>query len=109
MNKEIIKLENCLKSMRKCLKIPKVENCICFSDTFKVLNSEVCELFSKINRLSDVESAGKLLSLKKEVEEILKNISKGNKECLGCNPCIASVVFKAYPNTLNNLYTNNKL
>ena len=48
MNKEIIKLENCLKSMRKCLKIPKVENCICFSDAFKVLSAEVNELFKKI-------------------------------------------------------------
>ncbi len=109
MDKEIIKLENCLKDMKRCLKIPRVENCVCFSDAFKVLNSEVDELFSKIDRLPDAEFMEKLLSLKKEIEEIKKIISKDDKECLGCNPCIASVVFKAYPDGLNNLYLDNEL
>jgi len=109
MNKEIVRLENCLKSMKKCLKIPRVETCVCFSDAFKVLNSEVDELFSKIDRLPDAEVTEKLLSLKKEIEEIKKIISKGDKECLGCSPCIASVVFKAYTDSLNNLYLDNEL
>lgn len=109
LNKEIIKLENCLKAMKKCLKIPNVENCICFSDAFKVLNLEVNELYEGIDKLSHPESKRKLASLKKDIGEIAKIISKENKECFGCSPCIASVIFKAYPNTLNNLYTDNKL
>lgn len=109
MDKEIKKLESCLKAIRKCLKIPYVENCICFSDAFKVLNSEVGELFNKIDLLSNIESKGKLVSLKKEIEEIQENISEGNKECLGCNPCIASMIFKAYPAKLDNLYLANEL
>ena len=109
MDKEIVKLENCLKSMRKCLKIPKVENCICFSDAFKILNLEVNELDRGIDELFDRKSKEKLASIKKEIKEITEIISKGNKECLGCNPCIASVVFKTYPNRLDNLYLNNEL
>lgn len=109
MDKKIIKLENCLKAMKKCLKIPKVENCICFSDAFKVLNAEVNELYNKIDLLSDIQHQEKLKSLKEEIEEIQKIISEGNKECLGCSPCIASVVFKAYPAKLDNLYLDDKL
>lgn len=106
MNKEITKLENCLKAMKKCLKIPKVENCICFSDAFKVLITEASGLN---NKFSDTESKEKLLSLKKNIEDIQRNISKGNKECLGCSPCMAAVVFKNYPDRLDNLYLDDKL
>ncbi|MDP2939429.1 MAG: hypothetical protein Q8O13_05065 [Candidatus Omnitrophota bacterium] len=102
-------LENCLKAMKRCLKIPNVENCICFSDAFKVLDLEVNELYKKTEQLQDKESKEKVLSIKKEIEEIQKIISKGNKECIGCSPCIASVVFKAYPDRLDTLYLNNKL
>lgn len=109
MNKEITKLERCLESMKRCLKIPKVENCICFSDAFKVLNAQVNELYKKIDRLPNTDSKEKLTSLKKEIEEINKIISKGNKNCLGCSPCIASVVFKSYPDRLNSLYLENEL
>ena len=109
MNKEIKKLEDSLKSMKKCLKIPNVENCICFSDAFKVLNLKVNELSERIVQLPDQEHREKVLSLKKEIGEITKIISKGDKECLGCSSCIASVVFKSYPEKLNNLYLDNKL
>lgn len=109
MDKEIKKLEHCLKAMKGCLKVPNVENCICFSDAFKVLDLEVNELHKKIEQAPDLKNKEKLLSLKKEIEEIKKNISLGNKDCLGCSPCIASVVFKAYPDTLNALYVDNKL
>jgi len=109
MDREIERLENCLKAMRKCLKIPNVENCICFSGAFKVLHLEVHELSEKIGQISDPKGKEKLTSIKKEIEKIKENISKGNKECLGCSPCIASVVFKNYPEKLNNLYLDNKL
>ncbi|PIP20296.1 MAG: hypothetical protein COX40_05500 [Candidatus Omnitrophica bacterium CG23_combo_of_CG06-09_8_20_14_all_40_11] len=109
MDREIERLENCLKAMRKCLKIPNVENCICFSDAFKVLHLEANELSEKIGQISDPKGKGKLTSIKKEIEKIKENISKGNKECLGCSPCIASVVFKSYSEKLNNLYLDNKL
>ncbi len=109
MEKEIIRLENCLKAMKKCLKIPKVENCVCFSDAFKVLDMEVNELFKGIDNLPDEESKEKLKSLKKEIEDIQKIIKKGEKECLGCNPCMAAAVFKSYPDKLNNLYLDYKL
>lgn len=109
MDKEIIKLEGCLAAMKKCLKIPKVENCVCFSDAFKVLNAEVRDLSKRVDQLPDVTSKEKLKSLSKEIEEIQKIITKGDKECLGCNPCMASVVFKAYSDTLNRLYENNNL
>ena len=95
--------------MKKCLKIPKVENCVCFSDAFKVLNSEMEELYTRIDQLSDTKYIEKLKSFKKEIEEIRKIISEGDKECLGCSPCIASVVFKAYPTRLDNLYMDDKL
>lgn len=109
MDKEIKKLENCLKAMKKCLKIPKVESCICFSDAFKVLKAEANELYNKIDLLPDIQHQEKVKSLKKEIEEIQEIISGGNKECLGCSPCIASVVFKAYPTKLDNLYLDDKL
>ncbi len=109
MEKEIIKLENCLKAMKKCLKIPKVENCVCFSDAFKVLDIEVDGLLKGIDDLPNEESKEKLKSLKKETEEIQKIITKGDKECLGCDPCMAAVVFKSYPEGLNNLYLDDKL
>lgn len=109
MNKEIKKLENCLRAMKKCLKIPRVENCICFSDAFKVLDAEVNKLLINIDQMSDLKNKEKLTSLKEEIEKIKNNISQGNKECIGCNHCIASVVFKAYPDTLNSLYLNNNL
>lgn len=108
MNKEIKKLENCLKAMKKCLKIPKVENCICFSDAFKILNVEVDSLNEKGIQLN-IDDKEKLMALKKEIAEITKVISKGNKKCIGCSPCIASVVFKTYPDRLNHLYLNNEL
>lgn len=108
MDKEIIKLEGCLKAMRKCLKIPKVESCVCFSDAFKVLNSEVNEL-EKESGQPDDDSKARLKALGKEIEEISRIISKGDKECLGCSVCMASVVFKAYPERLNSLYLENAL
>ena len=95
--------------MKKCLKIPKEENCICFSDAFKVLDSQVNELYNKIDPMSSREQKEKLGSLKKQIEQIQKIISEGNKECLGCTPCIASVVFKAYPTKLDSLYLDDKL
>lgn len=108
MDKEIIRLEGCLKAMRKCLKISKVENCVCFSDAFKVLNSEVNELEKKSGQLGG-DSKARLKALRKEIEEISRIISKGDKECLGCSVCMASVVFKAYPEKLNSLYLENEL
>lgn len=109
MDKAIKKLENCLKAMKKCLKVPRVENCICFSDAFKVLDAEAGKLLININQIADLKDKEKLTSIKKEIEKIKSNIPQGDKECIGCNPCIASVVFKAYPDTLNSLYLNNNL
>lgn len=106
MDKQIKKLENCLKVMKKCLKIPKVESCVCFYDAFKVLDSEVNRL-QKIEQ--PLEGEEKLMTIKDEIEEIKKNISSQGKECLGCNPCLAAIVFKAYPDVLNSLYTDNEL
>ncbi len=108
MDKDIARLESCLKAMKKCLKIPHVENCVCFSDAFKVLNSEVNELEKKSGQLDD-DSMAKLKSLRKEIEETSRIISKGDKECLGCSVCMASVVFKAYSERLNSLYLENEL
>ena len=108
MDKDIARLEGCLKAMKKCLKIPKVENCVCFSDAFKVINSEINELEKKSGQLDD-DSKAKLKSLRQEIEEISKIISKGDKECLGCSVCMASVVFKAYPDKLDNLYLDDNL
>jgi len=109
MEKDIIKLENCLKAMKKCLKVPNVENCVCFSDAFKVLDSEVKELYEEIDKLSDMKFKEKLIDIKKEIEEIQKIISKGKKGCLECSPCMASAVFKSYPERLNDLYLGNEL
>lgn len=109
MDKEIKKLEHCLKAMKRCLKIPNVEKCICFSDAFKALDLEASELYKKIEQISGLKNKEKLLLLRKEIGRIKKIISLGNKDCLGCSPCIASVVFKAYPDTLNNLYQDNNL
>lgn len=106
MDKEIRKLENCFVAMKKCLKIPNVENCICFSDAFKVLNLEVNRLQ---NIAQAVEGKEKLMAIKDEIEKIKKNISAQDKECIGCDPCMAAVVFKAYPEVLNNLYADNEL
>lgn len=106
MNKEIERLKHRLKAMKKCLKMPKVKDCVCFSDAFKVLDSEV-------NRLQGIEQSAEgkeeLMTIKDEIEKIKKNISSQDEECLGCNPCVAAVVFKTYPNVLNNLYTDNEL
>lgn len=109
MDKEIAKLENCLKAMKKCLKIPKVEKCICFSDAFKVFNAEVDDLYSKIDPLSDKVLKDKVAALKNEIAQIQKIIAKGDKECLGCAPCMAAEVFKAYPERLDALYLDDKL
>lgn len=106
MDKEIRKLENCLAAMKKCLKIPNVENCICFSDAFKMLDLEVNRLQ---NTAQATEAKKRITAIKDEVEKIKKNISSQEKECLGCNPCLAAVVFKAYPEALNSLYTDNEL
>ena len=108
MDKDIARLEGCLKAMKKCLKIPKVENCVCFSDAFKVINSEINELEKKSGQLDD-DSKAKLKSLRQEIEEINRIISRGDKECLGCSVCMASVVFKEYPKRLDELYMDNGL
>lgn len=109
MKEEIKKIEHCIMAMKRCLKIPNVENCICFSDAFKVLSLEADELNKKVDQISELKSREELRAIKNEIEEIKKNISKGNKECLDCSPCIADVVFKAYPDRLNNLYQDNNL
>lgn len=109
MNKEVIKLENCLKSMKMCLKIPKVENCVCFSDAFKILILEANELSKNTEQTPSPEIKERVLTLKKEIEGIQKIIAPGKKECIGCNPCIASVVFKNYPERLNSLYLDNEI
>lgn len=106
MNKEIRKLEQCLREMRKCLTIPHVENCICFSDAFKALNLEVDKLQKTGQSLTAKE---KLTAIKDEIGKIKRNISSQGKECIGCNPCTAAVVFKAYPDALNSLYAENEL
>jgi hypothetical protein len=108
MTKEIKKLEDCLKAMKRCLKIPKVENCICFSNAFKVLDLEANKLDKKVTSGSNQDKE-KLILLKEEIEEIKKNISGGDKECLGCSPCIASIVFKTYPDSLNEVYMSSGL
>jgi hypothetical protein len=109
MDKEIIKLENCLKVMKKCLKIPKVENCVCFSDAFKILILEANELSKNAEQIPIPEIKERVLTLKKEIEEIQKIIALGKKECIGCNPCIAAAVFKNYPERLNSLYLDNEI
>lgn len=108
MDKDIARLESCLEAMKKCLKIQHVESCVCFSDAFKVLNSEVNEIERKQDQL-DGDSKTRIKSLKNEIEEISKIISRGDKECLGCSVCMASVVFKAYPEKLDSLYVDNEL
>lgn len=114
--------------MKRCLKIPKVENCVCFSDAFKILILEANELSKNTEQtsspeinpstrftrsgltLSEVERVKeRVLTLKKEIEGIQKIIAPGKKECIGCNPCIASVVFKNYPERLNSLYLDNEI
>lgn len=109
MNKKVIKLENCLKSMKRCLKIPKIENCVCFSDAFKILILEANELSKNTEQTPSPEIKERVLTLKKEIEGIQKIIASGKKECIGCNPCIASVVFKNYPERLNSLYLDNEI
>jgi formiminotetrahydrofolate cyclodeaminase len=109
MNEEITKLGNCLKAMKKCLKIPHVEDCVCFSDAIKVLDLEINVLYIKIANLTDIKEREKATSLKNEIGELKKKISKNKKECLGCSVCMASVVFKAYPEKLNSLYLENEL
>lgn len=107
MNKEIRKLKNCLEKMKKCLKIPNVENCVCFDDAFKALGLEAEVLSKKITH--GLKNRQKLMSIKEEIENIKKNISRGDKKCLGCSPCMASLVFKNYPERLNSIYMENKL
>lgn len=109
MNKEIKKLEDCLKTMKKCLKIPNVENCVCFSDAFKVFNLEADELTKKTEQIGELKSKEKVISIKKEIEEMGKIISKGDKECVGCSPCAASLVFKTYAHILDKIYLNDEL
>lgn len=109
MDKQVEKLENCLKAMKKCLAIPTAENCICFSDAFKVMKLEADELSKKNELFRDAKARKAFVLLKKEIEDIQGRISKGNKECLGCNPCVASCAFQAYPNKLNELYLDNEL
>lgn len=109
MDKEITKLEGCLEAMKKCLKIPKVESCVCFFDAFKVLNAEVKDLSKRVDQLPDTKSKEKVKSLNKEIEKIQKIITKGGKECLDCGSCMASAVFKSYPERLNSLYLENEL
>lgn len=106
MDKEIKKLEGCLAAMKKCLKIPKVETCICFSDAFKVLYLEADRL-EKIAQATEFKE--RVMAIKDEIKKIRKNISSQDKECIGCDPCMAAVVFKAYPEVLNSLYTDNEL
>lgn len=108
MTDQIKKLENCLSAMKKCFKVPHFENCVCFSDAFRALNLEVKELNKNIDK-AGAASKGKFLSVKKEIEEITKIISKADKECLGCSPCVAQVVFKEYPGRLNQLYLDSGL
>lgn len=107
MIEEVTKIEDCLNVMKECLEIPNVGNCICFADAFKVLISEINELYKKIREFP--QDREKIILLKKEIEEIKKIISKGGKECLGCNNCRASVVFKSYPDKLDALYLDNDL
>ena len=109
MNKKVIKLENSIKSMKRCLKIPKVENCVCFSDAFKILILEANELSKNAEQIPNSEIKKRVLTLKKEIEGIQKIIAPGKKECIGCNPCIASVVFQNYPERLNSLYLDNEI
>lgn len=109
MNKKIKKLGNCLKSMKKCLEIPKVGSCVCFSDAFKILILEANELSKNTEQITNPEIKKRVLTFKKEIGGIQKIIAPGKKECIGCNPCIASVVFKAYPDKLDNLYLGNEL
>lgn len=106
MDKEITELEHCLREMKKCLKIPRVENCICFSDAFKVLNLELKRL-QNIGQSKEIEE--ELRRIQDEIERIKQDISSQAKECIGCQPCVAGVVFKAYPDALNSLYADNKL
>ena len=108
MNEEIIKLENCLKTMRHCLKVPGFEHCVCYSDAFKVLELEACSLDKKINEF-DAESQNKFLALRQEITEAKERITKGEKSCLGCAKCMAAVVFKAYPDLLNEIYLKSDL
>lgn len=109
MNKKVIKLGNSLKSMKRCLEIPAVENCVCFSDAFKILILEVNELSKNTEQLPNSEIKKRIFALKKEIEGIQKSIVPGKKECIGCNPCIASVVFQNYPERLNSLYLDNQI
>lgn len=109
MNKEIQRLEKCLQAMKICLKIPHVEDCVCFSDAIKVLDLEIKALYTKMGNLTDIKEREKIISLKEEIKGLKKTISKNKKECLGCSVCRAADVFKAYPESLNHLYLNNEL
>lgn len=95
--------------MKKCLKIPHVEDCVCFYDAIKVLDLEINALYIKIATLTDIKEREKATSLKNEIDELKKRISKNKKECLGCSVCRAADVFKAYPESLNHLYLDNEL
>lgn len=109
MNKEIERLGKCLQAMKNCLKIPHVEDCVCFSDAIKVLDLEINALCIKIATLTDIKEREKITSLKEEIEGLKKTVSKNKKECLGCSVCRAADVFKAYPQSLDALYLDNKL
>ena len=109
MNKEIERLEKCLQVMKNCLKIPHVEDCVCFSDAIKVLDLEIKALYIKIGNLTDIKEREKVTSFKEEIEGLKRTVSKNKKECLGCSVCRAADVFKAYPESLNRLYLDNEL
>lgn len=108
MEKEITKLANCLKAMRKCLAIPRVENCVCYSNAMKVIEAAVKELRAK-NAALPVGDKTKFKSLAGEFAVLKKKVAKGPKDCLGCKVCMAAVVFKAYPGKLDALYLDGKL
>ncbi|MFH1367859.1 MAG: hypothetical protein ABII64_01905 [Elusimicrobiota bacterium] len=108
MNEEITKLDDCVKAMRRCLDVPGVEHCVCYSDAFSVFELET-ERLGKKTKGFDKESREKFSVLQQEISVAKGRISKGEKECLGCATCMAAVVFNTYPDLLNEIYLKNDL
>jgi len=106
MDKEITKLDKCVKAMKKCLKTPNVGNCVCFADAVKVLDREVNKALVSP---TDAASVEKLSSLKREIKQMKRVIRGGEKECLGCAHCFASLVFDSFPDAMDQLYLDNEL
>jgi len=98
MKKEIDDLEKCLSDMRRCYKLNNVENCVCFYTAFKILLLEARELESKYKNNDKFET------LRKEIEDVWNRFTDSEKDCLGCQECVAQVIYEKYPKRLRKIY-----